>query len=119
VTFDPARWRDSPAYARAVELFNSGRFFEAHEEWEELWLACGRRGSAADLLKGLIKLAAAGVKAQRGEVRASRSLARGAARAFVACGLSSGGGFELERLLRLANDVAAGTSELDQPLEPR
>jgi uncharacterized protein len=52
---------------------------EAHEAWESLWHACGRSGSVADLLKGLIKLAAAGVKSREGRPKgvkqhAARSL---------------------------------------------
>ncbi len=61
--FDPARWRDSRSFLRGVDLFNEGFYWEAHEEWEGLWHAAGRSGPTADLLKGLIKLAAAGVKA--------------------------------------------------------
>jgi molybdopterin-guanine dinucleotide biosynthesis protein A len=43
-------------------LFHSGYYWEAHEAWEGLWHALGRTGPGADLVKGLIKLAAAGVK---------------------------------------------------------
>ena len=50
----------------AVDLFNHGYYWEAHEQWEQLWHACGRKGATADLLKGLIKLAAAGVKYREG-----------------------------------------------------
>lgn len=50
----------------AVDLFNHGYYWESHEQWEQLWHACGRTGPTADLLKGLIKLAAAGVKFKQG-----------------------------------------------------
>lgn len=53
-------------FAYAVDLFNHGYYWEAHETWEALWQACGRSGSEADFFKGLIKLAAAGVKAREG-----------------------------------------------------
>ncbi len=59
---DPANWRDSETYLYGVDLFNHGYYWESHEEWESLWHAAGRRGVVADFLKGLIKLAAAGVK---------------------------------------------------------
>ncbi len=49
-----------------VDLFNAGCYWEAHEVWEALWHAAGRTGPAADFLKGLIKLAAAGVKLREG-----------------------------------------------------
>jgi hypothetical protein len=59
---DPDHWRDSETYLYGVDLFNHGYYWESHEEWESLWHAAGRRGMVADFLKGLIKLAAAGVK---------------------------------------------------------
>lgn len=63
---DPDRPRESRAFLYGVDLFNHGYYWEAHEAWESLWHACQRRGEAADFLKGLIKLAAAGVKAREG-----------------------------------------------------
>ncbi len=58
-------WADLPAHPEfqwAVQLFNAGYYWESHEAWESLWHAAGRMGGLADYLKGLIKLAAAGVK---------------------------------------------------------
>lgn len=55
-----------PRYRWAVDLFNHGYYWEAHEAWESLWLAAGRTGPIADFLKGLIHLAAAGVKIREG-----------------------------------------------------
>lgn len=69
----------SPQYLYAVDLFNAGYYWEAHEEWEELWVAVGRTGLVADLLKGLIKLAAAGVKCRQGQVNGVARHARRAA----------------------------------------
>jgi hypothetical protein len=63
---DPASWRSSDAYLYAADLFNHGFYWEAHEAWESLWHAAGRRGFVAAWLKALIKLAAAGVKAREG-----------------------------------------------------
>jgi predicted metal-dependent hydrolase len=56
------RWQESRAYLHGAALFNAGYYWEAHDVWEGLWHAHGRRGPVADLLKALIKLAAAGVK---------------------------------------------------------
>jgi hypothetical protein len=61
--FDPDQWPLCRAYLYGVDLFNHGYYWEAHEAWEALWHACGRTGSTGWFLKGLIKLAAAGVKA--------------------------------------------------------
>jgi len=60
-------WGKSPAYLRGVDLFNDGYYWEAHEVWEALWHAHGRRGPVADVVKALIKLAAAGVKVREGQ----------------------------------------------------
>jgi len=49
-----------------TELFNHGYYWEAHEAWEAEWMAAGRAGCRADLIKGLIKLAACGVKCLEG-----------------------------------------------------
>lgn len=62
---EPSNWQDSPTYLYAVDLFNHGYYWEAHESWEGLWHAAKRRGITADFLKGLIKLAAAGVKVRQ------------------------------------------------------
>src|SRR5438876_1152114 len=63
---EPPRWRESRAYLRGLDLFNAGYFWEAHEVWEGLWKAAGRRGETADFLKGLIQLAVAGLKQRQG-----------------------------------------------------
>jgi hypothetical protein len=64
---DPQGWETSRAYLHGLDLFNAGYFWESHVQWEGLWLACGRKGAVADFLKGLIKLAAAGVKHREGK----------------------------------------------------
>jgi uncharacterized protein len=63
---DPDCWQESRAYLYGVDLFNFGYYWEAHEVWEGLWRACGRTGPTADFFRGLIKLAAAGVKVRQG-----------------------------------------------------
>lgn len=63
---DPTRWIESEEYRYGVDLFNHGFYWEAHEAWESLWLAAGRRGPTAIWLKALIKLAAAMVKLREG-----------------------------------------------------
>jgi hypothetical protein len=75
---DPARWSHSRDYLWACDLFNHGYYWEAHEAWEGLWHASRRQGTTADFLKGLIKLAAAGVKSREGR---SGGVRRHAARA--------------------------------------
>jgi predicted metal-dependent hydrolase len=74
----------SPRFLRGVDLFNAGYYWEAHEVWEGLWHGYGRRGVTADVIKGLIKLAAAGVKAREGQEHGVRTHARRAAELFAA-----------------------------------
>jgi uncharacterized protein len=69
---DEATWPTNKTWLWATDLFNHGFYWEAHEVWEGLWHAAGRRGRTADLLKGLIKLAAAGVKAREGRATGVR-----------------------------------------------
>ena len=76
---DPGQWYRSTAYLAGIDLFNHGYYWEAHEAWEGLWHAAGRKGATADFLKGLIKLAAAGVKHCAGRPDGVRSHARRAA----------------------------------------
>jgi hypothetical protein len=80
---DPARWAECRPYLLGLDLFNHGYYWEAHEAWEALWRAAGRKGRAAAFLKGLIKLAAAGVKAREGKPEGVRGHARRARELFA------------------------------------
>lgn len=42
-----------------IELFNSGRYFEAHEEWEKPWLKAPKGSAEKLFIQGLIMLAGA------------------------------------------------------------
>ena len=46
-----------PLLAEGVELFNSGRYWDAHEAWEREWTP-DRTGSDSGFYKGLIQVAA-------------------------------------------------------------
>jgi len=73
-------WQECTGYLHGVNLFNAGYYWEAHEAWENVWNALGREGLEADLLKGLIKLAAVGIKIRQNYQEAGQSLARQAGR---------------------------------------
>jgi predicted metal-dependent hydrolase len=111
---DPAHWQDSRAYLYGIDLFNHGYYWEAHEAWEGLWHQAGRQGLVADFLKGLIKLAAAGVKVREGVPRGVAVHAAGAADLFRQTAAVLGGnaehfaGFTLRELL----DFAAAAERL-------
>ena len=51
----------------ALDLFNSGFYWEAHEAWEAFWHALGRTTSEARFIQGLIHGAAACVKIREGK----------------------------------------------------
>jgi hypothetical protein len=65
-----------------IDLFNHGFYWEAHEAWEGLWVACGRTGPTAIFLQALINLAATGFKARLGNARGIRANAETAAYLF-------------------------------------
>ncbi|MGE5756129.1 MAG: DUF309 domain-containing protein, partial [Planctomycetaceae bacterium] len=106
----------STLYRRGAALFNAGYYWEAHEAWEALWHAHGRRGATADLLKGLIKLAAAGVKVRERQPRGVITHARRAAALFESAraeGESRRLGLDLDELIAFAARLAA-----DPPHDP-
>lgn len=92
------------AHHWAMDLFNSGYYWEAHEAWEAIWHAFGRGGAEADFVKGLIKLAAAGVKAREGNATGVQRHARRAGELFRLVAEDIGHGADLLGLnpIRLA-----------------
>jgi len=81
--------------------------------WEAVWIAAGRRGVAADFLKGLIKLAAAGVKCREGSRAGVQRHARRAEQLFRSVRDATGAAFyfglRMEELLQFT-DIAALTT---------
>ncbi len=47
----------SATVKRGVDLFNSGKYWEAHEAWEDVWMP-DRKGPDGAFYKGLIQIAA-------------------------------------------------------------
>ena len=109
---DPTRWRECGDYLYGIDLFNHGFYWEAHEAWEGLWHACGRRGVTANYLQALINFAAAGFKARWGNVRGMRANAQTAAKLFDSAarqlGRDSGRymGLDVQALLLSTTDLA-------------
>lgn len=54
-------------FLRGIERFNNREFWEAHEEWEEIWLHAS--SEAHQFLQGLIQIAAAYHHVKRGTLR--------------------------------------------------
>ena len=59
-------------FRAGLDQFNTGRFFDAHETWEEIWLASHEPEKT--FLQGIIQIAAAFHHYQRGNLRGTRSL---------------------------------------------
>jgi predicted metal-dependent hydrolase len=124
VPLGPERWQQSRAYLRGLDLCNHGYYWEAHEAWESLWHAAGRKGTTADFLKGLIKLAAAGVKVREGRPGGVASHAAGAAELFRRTASALGGeerrycGLLLSELLACAAAAAATPAAVPGPELP-
>jgi len=105
-----------PQWRYAIDLFNHGFYWEAHEAWEGVWHALGRSTPAARFVQGLIHLAAAAVKVREGK---SEGVRRHAARArtLLAVGLGPEAGDTLpggrgRPLGLVANSVADVAAEL-------
>lgn len=118
---DTANWADLEVYAWAIDLFNHGYYWEAHEAWESIWHLVGRTGEAGDFLKALIKLAAAGVKAHEGNLVGIHRHARRAAEIFA--GLPDGtlGQLNVGDLQRASERVSktSAAQPLDEPQAPK
>ena len=113
---EPRGWTKSPEYLRGVALWNAGFYWESHEVWESLWHAHRRVGPTADIVKALIKLAAAGVKVRQGQPAGVVTHSERAARLFEAARRSVGAthlGLNLEQLAAAARAVAQ-----DPPRDP-
>jgi hypothetical protein len=116
---DPARWADSLHYVLGIDLFNHGYYWEAHELWESLWHACGRRGTLAAFFKGLIQLAVVGVKARQGRIEGVLAHARRARELFEEVAAARDGdqcmGMRLTDLIARANQILAQPPSAPDP----
>ncbi len=118
---DPTRWRECGDYLYGIDLFNHGFYWEAHEAWEGLWHALGRRGVTANYVQALINFAAAGFKARWGNVRGVRANARTAAKLFDSAarqlGPDSGRymGLDVRALLRWTTDLTKQPTAAQNP----
>ena len=96
-------------FLHGIRLFNAGYYWEAHEIWEDLWHVEGRQGPTAEILKGLIKLAAAGVKVREGRENGVRTHCRRAAESFATAARQGGPiqlGLDLEHWVTRARLLA-------------
>lgn len=72
----PLAGRQPEPYLRGIQFFQAGRFYEAHEEWERLYVEA--EGPERDFWRGLIQVAAACHQARRGNDEGAARLERSA-----------------------------------------
>jgi hypothetical protein len=113
---DASRWNECRPYLYGLDLFNHGYYWEAHEVWEGLWHACGRGGTTGTFLKGLIKLAAAGVKARERRPQGVQRHAHRARELFQQTASQLGPGHCRYMGLMLRELIGFATDLIDRPL---
>lgn len=62
----PDNWLEHEGYQYALDLFNHGFYWEAHEAFESWWHQLPKDDSHRLLFQGLLRLCAAGVKVRQG-----------------------------------------------------
>ncbi len=90
---DAESWAENRTYLWAIDLFNLGYYWEAHEEWERLWRSTGADTTVGRFLKGLIKLSAAGVKVRENSLHGVRRHAASAGEVFADVAAEAGSDF--------------------------
>lgn len=117
---DPQHWRACGDYLYGIDLFNHGFYWEAHEAWEGLWVACGRVGPTATFLQALINLAAARFKARWGSARGTAANAATALRLLQSFAAQTGrhGGQFMGLDVGVLADLAIGLSKPHQAALP-
>lgn len=101
-----------PRLLEGIEHFNSRRFWEAHESWEEIWLVA--EGDERQFLQGLIQLAAAYHHVQRGTLRGAVRLFDSALRRLNSLPPSYGGVDRCGAVASAARDREATASSGDE-----
>jgi predicted metal-dependent hydrolase len=95
-------------FRRGIEQFNNRHFFEAHETWEEIWLATPEPDKA--YLQGIIQIAAAFHHYGRGNAKGTRSLLEAGLRRLERC--SAGHfGISMEALRKAAREWATALAD--------
>ncbi len=76
-------WQENRSFLLAIDYFNHGYYWEAHEEWDRLLKASGIDTLVGKFLKGLVKMAAAGVKVREHSIHGVRRHAASAGEVFA------------------------------------
>ena len=76
---DEGSWPRCAPYLFAIDLFNHGYYWEAHEALEAIWLGVGRNTAVGTFARALIQAAAALLKHSMGERDSAKRLSSTAA----------------------------------------
>jgi hypothetical protein len=76
-------WAENRSYLLALDRFNLGFYWEANDEWDRLWRASNPDSMVGRFLKGLVKLAAAGIKVREDSIHGVRRHAASAGEVFA------------------------------------
>jgi len=76
-------WAENRSYLTALDYFNLGFYWEAHDEWERLLRSTGNDTLCGLFLKGLVKMAAAGIKVREESIHGVRRHAASAGEVFA------------------------------------
>ncbi len=79
----PDRWAENRSYLLGLDYFNLGFYWEAHDEWDRLWRSTGAESLVGRFLKGLVKMAAAGIKVREESIHGVRRHAASAGEVFA------------------------------------
>jgi len=79
----PENWAENRNYLLAIDYFNFGYYWEAHDEFDRLHRASDPESLAGRFLKGLVKMAAAGLKVRERSIHGVRRHAASAGEVFA------------------------------------
>lgn len=77
------RWSENRSYLLGLDFFNMGFYWEAHDEWERLSKVTTLDTQESKFLKGLVKMAAAGMKVREESIHGVRRHAASAGEVFA------------------------------------
>lgn len=72
--FGPDNWQDSDEFLYAIDLFNNGYWWEAHERLKHVSIGAGRESSTGRFIQGLIQVAAGLLKLSMAEPVPAKTL---------------------------------------------
>ena len=77
------RWAENRSYLYGLDLFNLGFYWESHDEWDRLYKVTTPDTLEGRFLKGLVKMAAAGMKVREESIHGVRRHAASAGEVFA------------------------------------